>query len=722
MKEYAPLLKKEKHNFNLRPAFISSSLPASRIDHIYCEKCHTWHKVRRYKKQSTREYEGKAACYLKVLQARIALDILEHPDDFSSISELEAKYDKEFRRALKQTTKKNQTNFPWVFNEEVYGVRNVFRVYPGLKNWVDDLLDCNQGCIPISLNKKTKEYDFLVIQAKNQIRIYSAKNERAIGEHDVKERYNNWKYRFKCPSCGNYGVVKAGVTVDRYDAFYPVNATIFTMEDGSKSISFTVRYENIIFPKAADNIEDEYQGSPVYNYTTVSGKIIYSANGHTYIKAPIDINTGKQVPWWKIRKNIIDVTYSMDTTSVTNFYHTCLDALEKDGVLPKKYHLINRFRNVSGQLIADLSDGLSWCINNPVSKKFIQQYCRTIDMYDNDLGIVSKITKQYELPQSKKFKKLLMANPYLITVTYTACKYFGFKDINTFYTLFETGSKAAQRRLNNSFAYGGEERLLFADYIRRALKVCAETKLLAHLLDDTMFSDALYALKRAKNEGVLEEDIDRCFKSSLRKTHDSLIETLERYMAMKKKVMAEKAVSKQVLAYKTARMQGQKDMVNITKQEIIRNKLEENQKILYTEEEIGKYEKMINGIKFILPRTTSELIVAGKKLHNCVGSCYRTPALFKTSTIVLMEKDKNLCGCIEVNNNSIRQAYGPCNKKLKDEEQAAFEVWRKTCGIAERMLAPTVPMRIQQPPKELVEKIWAEVVEEYGLHEYEEAA
>ena len=79
-----------------------------------------------------------------------------------------------------------------------------------------------------------------------------------------------------------------------------------------------------------------------------------------------------------------------------------------------------------------------------------------------------------------------------------------------------------------------------------------------------------------------------------------------------------------------------------------------------------------------MPHSTDELLEAGKELHNCVGSCYRLNALYHTTNIVLMKNKDNdkLVGCIEVlNDNTVRQAFGPCNKKLDENEYTVFKNW-----------------------------------------------
>lgn len=112
-----------------------------------------------------------------------------------------------------------------------------------------------------------------------------------------------------------------------------------------------------------------------------------------------------------------------------------------------------------------------------------------------------------------------------------------------------------------------------------------------------------------------------------------------------------------------------------------------NYKFIYLQDQIDLFERTIDDIQFILPKNSGFLVMAGSELHNCVGT-YGNAILAGTSTIVLMRRDDELVGCLEINEkkgNLLVQAKGPCNELLDVHE---FEVLRKY--IAECKINPSM--------------------------------
>lgn len=97
-----------------------------------------------------------------------------------------------------------------------------------------------------------------------------------------------------------------------------------------------------------------------------------------------------------------------------------------------------------------------------------------------------------------------------------------------------------------------------------------------------------------------------------------------------------------------------------------------------------KKEKELNDViddtRFYLPGDRYELSDASDALHNCVGGYYGK-ILSKISTIVLMERNSRLIGCIEVSNRCVVQAYAPCNEFFPEEDNAVFDKWRSKHGL-----------------------------------------
>lgn len=108
-----------------------------------------------------------------------------------------------------------------------------------------------------------------------------------------------------------------------------------------------------------------------------------------------------------------------------------------------------------------------------------------------------------------------------------------------------------------------------------------------------------------------------------------------------------------------------------------------NESIFYQQEEKDKYEKNVEGIKFALPKTTHELIYIGQELHNCVAT-YAPKAVSKECTIVYMEQNGELVGCIEIDTTGkyIIQARGHCNELFEGELLRIFNKYAAITGLS----------------------------------------
>lgn len=88
----------------------------------------------------------------------------------------------------------------------------------------------------------------------------------------------------------------------------------------------------------------------------------------------------------------------------------------------------------------------------------------------------------------------------------------------------------------------------------------------------------------------------------------------------------------------------------------------ENTLISYTTAE-KKYVDSREGYSIVLPKDTDELRSYGKAFHNCVAS-YCESVLEKRTLILAMKQGKKFIACLEVRQNRLVQALGPCNQKL----------------------------------------------------------
>lgn len=106
-----------------------------------------------------------------------------------------------------------------------------------------------------------------------------------------------------------------------------------------------------------------------------------------------------------------------------------------------------------------------------------------------------------------------------------------------------------------------------------------------------------------------------------------------------------------------------------------------NQTFSYSKKE-KLLEDNINDISFSLPIDSYQLISVGEKMHICVGS-YSSAVFLQNCIIVLMKKDNQYVGCLELNSTGKRliQAKGFCNNALDKEEAIALSAYVKKHGV-----------------------------------------
>ena len=111
-----------------------------------------------------------------------------------------------------------------------------------------------------------------------------------------------------------------------------------------------------------------------------------------------------------------------------------------------------------------------------------------------------------------------------------------------------------------------------------------------------------------------------------------------------------------------------------------------NTPINYTEAE-KKFADSREGYTIVLPKDTDELRSYGKAFHNCVAS-YCNGVLEKRTLILAMKKGEKYIACLEVRQNRLAQALGPCNQHLPmtvgevlcrwaDDKKIAYKIRQK---------------------------------------------
>jgi len=106
----------------------------------------------------------------------------------------------------------------------------------------------------------------------------------------------------------------------------------------------------------------------------------------------------------------------------------------------------------------------------------------------------------------------------------------------------------------------------------------------------------------------------------------------------------------------------------------------ENKEIQYTSKELG-YSDELEGYQILLPQDTDEIRAYGRAFHNCLAS-YCSSVLEKRSLILSMKQGQKYIACLEVAQNRLVQALGPCNQKLTMEIAEVICHWADKKKIA----------------------------------------
>ena len=93
-----------------------------------------------------------------------------------------------------------------------------------------------------------------------------------------------------------------------------------------------------------------------------------------------------------------------------------------------------------------------------------------------------------------------------------------------------------------------------------------------------------------------------------------------------------------------------------------------------------QFEDTVDGVDFLLPKSTRDLFAAKQELSNCVAS-YETRILQMDCIVVVMHRKNRRIGCIEICRNTVRQGLGPRNSPFGGTEEKTFQKWRKRHGL-----------------------------------------
>lgn len=90
-----------------------------------------------------------------------------------------------------------------------------------------------------------------------------------------------------------------------------------------------------------------------------------------------------------------------------------------------------------------------------------------------------------------------------------------------------------------------------------------------------------------------------------------------------------------------------------------------------------------NSIRFFLPEKSTELSMAGKELHNCVGTYSKDMAANKLQIVLVADDNGKLVACLEIKHDILVQAKLKCNQPVAKDAKINAEVvdWAEKAGI-----------------------------------------
>ena len=340
----------------------------------------------------------------------------------------------------------------------------------------------------------------------------------------------------------------------------------------------------------------------------------------------------------------------------------------------------NRFRNVS----ADVLKAIEYFRN--IGDKQLKRRIGRLGIYSTNAEVCSVLWKAAtndmqgenailysatRLPDTKKFRHEFFQNPMKLYSDFHNYEYRykflgdAIKDHNYFWSLYNAG------KCQNNAPCINEE--LFQDMVHVSGPAAVIQKIIASNKESMEDSAAMYNQLRT----VYDADrLSGLLRGSFREIHDRLIPEYNRIRGMLDLGYGKSYEELRDEYRQLIHLGASKDAIKAKRREVVDYlSIYANRRIRYSKRQFA-LESMYDGIKFVLPKYTDELEAAGRELHNCVGS-YKRRVMDKESVIVFMEQGGKRVGCIELNDEFVNQAYGPCNRYLEGAADEAFNVWVK---------------------------------------------
>lgn len=448
-----------------------------------------------------------------------------------------------------------------------------------------------------------------------------------------KNAYSSSCYVAKCPNCG-HNLARNPVEEISISDKEKRNARLFGYDVYKKENKIIIRS---IFKYFTPNTYLEKIFVSFFDiYVSINLQ-----TGQTFIMAPL--KNGKTVRWMK--RKLLNITYSFYYIPFIHLYEQIFNNKriikavaeilydEKNikfdsNVNFRDLILLNRFPYFNISFVRDLIKYLDFWQSN----RFVRKLCANIKV--NERYDINETIKRFRIPNKPKIRRLVTQNP-INLFRFAIAKKVGFSNYDLLVRIVEQFYPSLK-----FFPYSDSQ---VPNFIKTLIKEKGEVNAFSCIFSfyDYDYDDIFYVIDDLDLFGYLKD---------VAQMYDML-----------------------VAANIPIDFSG--DIINI--HDRFSNEMKKinskNIDIKYDEKELA-LEDSINNIQFLLPKDTYQLIDVGRHLHICVGS-YGKKAVTKNCTIVLMIKNNEYIGCIELCNDKLIQAKAVCNNLLQEKKAETLKIW-----------------------------------------------
>jgi hypothetical protein len=306
---------------------------------------------------------------------------------------------------------------------------------------------------------------------------------------------------------------------------------------------------------------------------------------------------------------------------------------QKDRIQFLDLTIYNRFPNYNKAFNENLQIWLKkegfWDSERKKSNKK-KRFLLKLSKINNEKELFDLLKKKYNIPESKKFKKLVYKNP-LIAMVYNSLLKIGFEDYNVILSILEENSNIALDLSEKIGTRVSEEILVnfTKDLIKRKGEPSAKKIIFSKDYSYSYLCDSANMYNTFKRNNLLSPEL---LKGTIKEIHNTLSSNYR--------------------------------------------KINQRNLIIAYNKNMEKLNSYIDGFDFVLARDTHELIDVGTEMGICVGS-YGRRAVENSLIIVVMKEGKKYVGCIELDaeGKTLKQAKAKFNNVLQEKKAEALKKW-----------------------------------------------